>query len=233
MMKHTATVWLLNCQAIGDEELAPFVAWLGLSEVQRLTRFVRAGRRQQFLAGRALLRQLLGELLGMQPAAVPLVERPGNVPLLDLPESAEVGFSLSHSGHWVACAVSATSRLGLDVERMDESRDIEALGAHIFDAEHQIWLAGRAAAHRLQDFYELWSATEARFKLGAPIAHEAYLSHPELSVVLCSAQPLAAEPELKLTVLKPATSQATHYANSHTAGSQVRNLQSKQQVAIS
>lgn len=211
-MIHTATVWLLDCRAIGDKELAPYAAWLGASEAQRLMRFVRPGRRRQFVAGRALLRQSLGQLLGMPPATVPLVEQPGNAPLLDLSDSAEVGFSLSHSGHWVACAVSATSRLGLDVERIDASRSIELLAAHVFNAEQQAWLASRPAANRPQNFYMLWSATEARFKLGVPIAHEAYLPHPELSVVLCSAQPLAAEPEVKSVLLKPATSGSRDHA---------------------
>jgi 4'-phosphopantetheinyl transferase len=200
-MHHTATVWLLDCRGLGDEELAPFAAWLGPSEAQRLTRFVRAGRRRQFVAGRALLRQSLGQLLGMAPVDVRLVERPGNAPLLDLPGSAEVGFSLSHSGHWVSCAVSATSRLGLDVELIDASRNIDELAAQAFDAEQQAWLDDRPASHRLRNFYQLWSAAEARFKLGPPVAHESQLQHPELSIVVCSARPLAHEPELKLTML--------------------------------
>jgi 4'-phosphopantetheinyl transferase len=201
MMQHTATVWLLDCREIGDEELEPFAGWLGPSEAERLTRFVRAGRRRQFVAGRALLRKSLGQLLGMAPADVRLVERPGNAPLLDLPDCAEVGFSLSHSGHWVACAVSATSRLGLDVELIDASRNIVELAAQAFDAEQQAWLAARPVADRLRDFYQLWSANEARFKLGTAVAEEFYLAHPDLSIVLCSARRLAQTAPLKVTTL--------------------------------
>jgi 4'-phosphopantetheinyl transferase len=200
-MQHTATVWLLDCRGIGDEELAPFAEWLGPSEAERLTRFVRAGRRRQFVAGRALLRQSLGQLLGIAPADVRLVERAGNAPLLDLPGCAEVGFSLSHSRHFVACAVSATSRLGLDVEFIDASRNIDELAAQAFDAQQQAWLAGRPVADRLRDFYRMWSVAEARFKLGTPVAHESYLPHPELSIVLCSARSLVAEPDVKMTML--------------------------------
>jgi 4'-phosphopantetheinyl transferase len=200
-MQHTATVWLLDCRGIGDAELAPFAGWLGPSEAERLTRFVRAGRRRQFVAGRALLRRSLGQLLGMAPADVRLVERPGNAPLLDLPGCAEVGFSLSHSGDWVGCAVSATSRLGLDVELVDASRNIDELAAQAFTAEQQAWLAGRPTSDRLQDFYRLWSATEARFKLGVPVAHELQLPHPELSIVLCSNRPSTAEGAVMLTTL--------------------------------
>jgi 4'-phosphopantetheinyl transferase len=200
-MQHRATVRLLDCRGIGDEELAPFANWLGPSEAQRLRRFVRAGRRRQFLAGRALLRKSLGQLLGMAPADVRLIERPGNAPLLDLPGCADVGFSLSHSGDWVGCAISSTSRLGLDLELIDASRNIDELAAQAFDAEQQAWLTARSPSDRLRDFYRLWSATEARFKLGGPFAHESHLPHPELAIVLCSARPLAAEPECMLSLL--------------------------------
>ena len=121
--------------------------------------------------------------------------------MLDLPGCADVGFSLSHSGHWVACAVSATTRLGLDVELIDASRNIDELAAQAFDAERQAWLAARPASDRPRDFYRMWSAAEARFKLGAPVAHESYLPHPELSIVLCGAQPLAHEPAQEFTKL--------------------------------
>jgi 4'-phosphopantetheinyl transferase len=200
-MRHTATVWLLDCRGIGDGELASFADWLGPSEAQRLTRFVRAGRRRQFVAGRALLRQSLGQLLGMPPAAVRLVEQRGNAPLLDLPDSAGVGFSLSHSGHWVACAVSATAKLGLDVELIDAARNIDELAAQAFDAEQQAWLAARPASDRVRDFYDLWSATEARYKLGMMAARECYVPHSELSITLCSARPLSHEPEVKLAMV--------------------------------
>jgi 4'-phosphopantetheinyl transferase len=195
-MAHAAAVRLVDGRAIGDEALAPFVAWLSPGEAQRYARFVRPLRRRQFLIGRILLRQALGKLLGVPAATVELVEQPGNAPRLAWPDSALPGFSLSHSGPWVACAVSADTKLGLDIEQIDPARDVLALAAQAFDQDEIAWLCARPDASRMRDFYQLWSTREARFKLNAPGAHCISLAHAQLSVVLCSARPLPHRPEL-------------------------------------
>lgn len=204
-MASTATVLLADGRGISDTELAVFHGWLGNGEALRLARFVRAERRRQFLIGRGMLRQALGGLLGVAPSAIALDERPGKAPLLLTPGGGGVGFSLSHSGPWVACAVSAESALGLDIERLDPARKIDALARQAFTVEQAAWLAARPAAGRVRDFYELWSEVEACIKLGEGASGVYLLSHPEVSVVLCSAQPLSAAPEL---MVRPPRSQA-------------------------
>ncbi|MGH8854715.1 MAG: 4'-phosphopantetheinyl transferase family protein, partial [Telluria sp.] len=75
-------LWLADLGALPDGALDRYEAWLDEGERQRCQRFVRAGRRRQFLAGRALLRRALATLLGGEPAAVRLEERPGQAPAL-------------------------------------------------------------------------------------------------------------------------------------------------------
>ena len=195
-MAHSAAVRLVDGRAIGEDALAPFVGWLSPDEAQRYARFVRPLRRRQFLIGRILLRQTLGPLLGVPADTVKLVEQPGNAPRLDWPDSALPGFSLSHSGPWVACAVSSGTKLGLDIELIDPARDVLALAGQAFDQDENTWLSARPDASRIRDFYQLWSLREARFKLATPGAHCISLAHPQLSVILCSAQPLSHRPEL-------------------------------------
>ncbi|MFL6671923.1 MAG: 4'-phosphopantetheinyl transferase family protein [Massilia sp.] len=201
-MPHAASVWLLDCRTFADEALARFAGWLDRSEVQRLERFVRPERRRQYLAGHALARQALGRLLELPPETVGLVEQPGAAPLAVVPGGGTCGLSISHSGHWVACAASATTRVGLDIELIDATRDIDQLAAQAFDPEQQAWLAKRPAATRMRDFYQLWSAAEARFKLQAPCADQIEFSHPALSVVLCCEHALALRPQLQAATLE-------------------------------
>lgn len=188
---HAATVWLFDSRNLDAATVAAFEDWLGASERVRLAGFVRRERRRQFVLGRALLRCALAPLLGALPANIALIERRGQAPLLDCPVPELPHFSLSHSGPWIACAVSSGAALGLDIERRDATRDIHALAAQAFDAEQQAMLARLPPAQRMEAFYQLWSSAEARYKLGAPAAHEAVLAHASLSIVLCSAQPLA------------------------------------------
>lgn len=184
-MTHGAIVRLLDAGSLDDGVLARCIDWLDDSERERLARFVRRERRTQFIAGRVLARRTLGAVLDVAPETVRLVERPGAAPALAVPDAGAAGFSISHSGSWIACAASATGRIGLDVEVVDPARDIDALAAQAFDASQQAWLAARPAASRLADFYRIWSTLEARFKLGAAAAATFDLSRPGLSIVLC------------------------------------------------
>jgi 4'-phosphopantetheinyl transferase len=200
-----ASVWLLDCSKLDAAGLAPFEAWLGESERARLLRFVRPERRRQFVAGRALLRQLLAPAMQLAPAQVALIERAGNAPLLSLgvghiPPHPQF-FSLSHSGPWVACAFSTSTSLGLDIERLDASRDFAALAAHAFDQPRQAWLAAQPAFERMSAFYRLWCGAEARFKLGQAAAAEVHLPHAELAITLCTAATLTSPPQLRLASL--------------------------------
>jgi 4'-phosphopantetheinyl transferase len=196
-MIHGAIVRLLDARTLDDGGLARCIGWLDDSERGRLARFVRRERRAQFIAGRVLARRTLGAVLGVAPEMVRLVERPGAAPALAMPGAGSAGFSISHSGPWIACAASATGRIGLDVEVVDPARDIDALAAQAFDASQQAWLAARPADTRLCDFYRAWSTLEARFKLGTAAAATFDLSRPGLAIVVCCEHELAAPPVLE------------------------------------
>jgi 4'-phosphopantetheinyl transferase len=197
-----AALQMVDTRAAGEAGLDAWLPWLGEDELARYRRFVRQERRTQFVAGRVLLRQMLGQLLGREPRSFIVEERIGQAPLLRaLPSGA--AFSISHSGPWVACAVSAHTALGLDIEQRDPARDIAGLAAQAFDPQQQAWLAARPAHSRLRDFYQMWSEHEARIKLAVPAAQCTPLAHDAVSVVLCSARPLSLAPALEMASLPP------------------------------
>lgn len=196
------TLWLVDIGALEAASIDSFAARLGAGEAARYARFARPLRQRQFLLGRMLLRHAVGTLLGVPAVTVGALEQPGQAPRLLLADAASAApfFSLSHSGDWVACAVSRDTPLGLDIEVMDASRDVSALAALAFDAGQCASLAGLPDAARVPAFYRLWSETEARHKLGplgpnpAPVCIG--VPHESLSIVLCSAAPLSASPEV-------------------------------------
>lgn len=191
-------LWLTDASALGDAALAPFIGWLGASELQRFEGFTRPLRRRQFLVGRVLLRQALGTLLGIPATDIALIERRGNAPQLDRPDSAHIGFSISHSGPWVACAVSDECLLGLDIELVDSARDLHALAAQAFEPADIAWLQARPESSRVKDFYDMWCAKEARIKLPAGQGACVHVEHHALSVAISSAPVLSHPPLLQV-----------------------------------
>lgn len=194
-------LWLTDAGALPAVALEGYATWLGEGERRRCARFARAERRRQFIVGRALLRFALGRLLGSAPRAIVLHERPGAAPALDMPRRVQgngVGFSISHSGPWVACAASTERALGLDIERIDQRRDVLALARQAFDPDAVARLEACAGTERIRAFYRMWCRHEAHIKLGRPATQDYVFEQPGLAIVLSSAGSLAPAPQLEL-----------------------------------
>ena len=204
-----ASLWMVDAEAVTDADLQRYRGWLTPSEMARHQRFVRAFRQRQFVVGRILLRATLARALGVAPQEVKLEEQIGKAPRLAAPvlkggAPGLPGFSIAHSGRWVACAVSGQTALGLDIEIRDASRDLSALAAQAFDADEMSqWdrIKHLPDAERVDGFYKLWSEKEARFKLNQVGGHCVSIAHPELSIMLCTEHRLAAPPRIEMVTL--------------------------------
>ncbi|HAT33109.1 MAG TPA: 4-phosphopantetheinyl transferase [Janthinobacterium sp.] len=188
-------VWLLDAAQVPEADIEALRGRLGAGEAARHARFLRPGRQRQFLLGRMLLRQTMGRMLDLPAAALTVTECAGQAPRVTLQGAPRPlpFFSLSHSGRWVACALSADSALGLDIEVVDPRRDLRALAELAFGGAEAARLAALPEAARAAQFYRSWSEKEARYKLGEHAgARCVSLCRPGLSIVLCSALPLAA-----------------------------------------
>jgi len=97
---------------------ADSITWLSASEQVRLARLRVPARRDQYLAGHWLVRSLLAAE-GGTPFDWSLDERPGLPPAVQ--DHAGLQVSLSHSGLWIAAAVSAAP-IGIDIEQRDPPR---------------------------------------------------------------------------------------------------------------
>lgn len=188
-MTGSAALLLFDARTVHEALPPASLEQLSASEAARYRHFLRPARQRQFLLGRALARQALARLCGVAPHQVVLEEVPGQAPRVVAPYPVP-GLSISHSGAWIACAVSADAALGLDIEMIDPGRDIDALALHAFDAALNRRLAAQPRPARVHDFYQLWSRQEALVKLGRAGGHWQSLEHPELAVVLCSAEPV-------------------------------------------
>jgi 4'-phosphopantetheinyl transferase len=201
-------LWLVDAAAPAGPALDGYAGWLGEGERQRCARFVRPERRRQFIAGRVLLRLALGRLLGLAPRAIVLHERPGNAPLLETPAPPGTGFSISHSGPWVACAASTVCALGLDIERIDAQRDVLALAEQALGPDAVCALHALAGDARVHAFYRLWCLHEAAIKLGGTGAAAHVFERPGLALALRTALPLPAAPVPLLVQLAELTRDA-------------------------
>jgi 4'-phosphopantetheinyl transferase len=209
----STALWLVDGRRLQADDIDRLQARLSADEALRCTRFIRAERQRQYLLGRMLLRLAVSRLLHVPPESISTIDRPGFSPSLLLPDGCpHPGFSLSHSGHWVACAISPAAVLGLDIEITDAERDLAGIAETAFHPAEAAWLGNRPGDERVAAFYRLWTLKEALFKLasnrshaqkdvplvdgtGAPVSHgDGWFSHAmmhaDIAIALCSTQPV-------------------------------------------
>jgi 4'-phosphopantetheinyl transferase len=224
----SVTLWLLDGSLVHEDDIGFFATQLGASEARRYGAFRRQERKRQFLLGRMLVRFAVSRLLSLPPDTLGVVERDGNAPRLVLADSqsAQPSFSLSHSGDWVACAVSSSGNLGVDIELNDPTRSILDVSRVAFHPNEYAWLLQQSEAGRLSAFYQLWCAREALFKLMTALGRESVLlplvgvdgtltlhgpgwygytlAHFDLTIAVCSDRPLPAVQKMELDGLSRA-----------------------------
>jgi 4'-phosphopantetheinyl transferase len=140
------------------ETLAPKVLSAHLSQLPPdWQRKVLGRRRAASQAGTLFGALLLQHVLGQQPAGYGLAQvrqTADNRPYL--PGQA-LDFNISHSGRYAVCALSAASRVGVDLEHRTRA-DLAPFAPHFAPAE---WAALQAAPDPQRAFCRLWTQKEA------------------------------------------------------------------------
>jgi 4'-phosphopantetheinyl transferase len=146
--------------------MADLAALLAEDESARAHRFRFDRDRQRFIAGRGLLRLLLASYLGRDPAALRFSYGAAGKPLLDDTGNGQTGltFNLSHSAGWALLGVTRERRIGVDIEAVRDTPDLDDVAKQNFaPAEQRARLALPAAA-RLDAFFAIWARKEAYLK---------------------------------------------------------------------
>ncbi|MFI6875860.1 4'-phosphopantetheinyl transferase family protein [Streptomyces sp. NPDC050400] len=172
-----------------NEALAPAIAatlatnWLDEQEQETAGRFLFDRDRRQYLVAHALVRRVLALESGVPEAEAVLWRSSRGRPFLRKPVEGlprggrELDFNLSHAGGYNLLGVVRRHRIGVDVERLDRDRSIDAI-VESFAPEEAAWVA-RAAPGRDRDrrILRLWTLKEAYAKargLGLGLAFDSF-----------------------------------------------------------
>jgi len=135
---------------------------LSADERARAARFVRDVHRRRYTAAHAGLRELLARHTGRAAAELEFdIGRFGKPALRGEPSCA---FNMSHSHDLAVYAVAPRGDIGIDVERLSDAPDAEALARHHFTQAEQAELARAAGPDRAHMFLYGWTRKEACLK---------------------------------------------------------------------
>jgi 4'-phosphopantetheinyl transferase len=165
-------VRLWHCDLGDDTRLSAYFAMLSEAERMRAARFGQRALRDRYVLGRGALRTILGDLLDLPPAAVPIVGGPRGRPQL---REGDIDFNVSHTGTTALVATLRGARIGVDVEA--RARPINSAGIarkFLGSGERSRLPQGDPEATRRR-ILKLWTCKEAMSKatgdaLAAPFA---------------------------------------------------------------
>ena len=127
---------------LDETAIEPFAGLLSRSEGKRAARFKFASDRRRFIARRALLRTLLGHLVGRHPGELQFRTNEHGKPSLTPDQGISgIRFNVSHSGGIAVFAFTLQREIGVDVECVRNVPECVALAERfaIIYLTHGLW----------------------------------------------------------------------------------------------
>jgi 4'-phosphopantetheinyl transferase len=148
-----------------SHEIEDLSSILSDAERDRAERFRFARHRNRFIAGRGLLRTVLGEYLTCAPEQLEFSYGPFGKPSLR-GSSARGGlqFNLAHSEDLALLAVTRAGAIGVDVERVRVLEDFKELVNRFFSPSENARFGRLLMEQRPAAFFNLWTRKEAWLK---------------------------------------------------------------------
>jgi 4'-phosphopantetheinyl transferase len=144
-------------------ELSRLEQLLSASETTRAANFRSDHAKMRFIAGRGVLREILGGYLGIAPGKVQIASAEHGKPYLV--EAEKLRFNLSHSGDVLLLAVSTGLEVGVDIEAMDPDKPLlDMARLALSPREQEVLLSLPSADLRTAAFYRFWVRREACLK---------------------------------------------------------------------
>lgn len=164
--KRQVHLWLVRLEASGDN-FARSQSWLSPDETARTKRFYFDRHRHAYALGRAALRVLLANYLGLAPAEVAFVYGPQGKPALAPTlknDACPLRFNVSNSGNLAAYAFTAGCEIGVDVEQHRPLHDFENIAHRFFSPEETTELMQLPDGEKNNAFFNCWARKEAYIK---------------------------------------------------------------------
>jgi len=142
--------------------LDAFERSLSTAERARAARFGTPRLRDRYVMGRGSLRSILAGELGTDPTAVDIVRGIRGRP--QLAGAPALDFNVSHTDVIAIVGIVRRGRIGVDVERLDRTINVEGIARKFMTANERAAIAGQDADAGRRHLLTLWTCKEAMSK---------------------------------------------------------------------
>jgi 4'-phosphopantetheinyl transferase len=133
-------------------------------ERERAARFYFERDRSRFIVTRAFLRILIGRYLQKAPCEIQFIYGSNGKPFVAGEKQAPLRFNLSHSHGLALYAVTRGREIGVDLECINETMNVEAIAERFFSAHEVAALKSLPQYDKQRAFFACWTRKEAYIK---------------------------------------------------------------------
>lgn len=146
-------------------QIQQFAQMLSEDERSRADRFYFERDRQHFIVGRGLLRTILARYLALKPNQIRFCYSSRGKPTLDTREhDGTLKFNLSHSHELALYAITRDRQIGIDLEYMRPTSDVEQLAQRFFSPREYAVIHSLPPSQKQVAFFNGWTCKEAYLK---------------------------------------------------------------------
>ena len=116
------------------------------------------------MLGQIVARSVLSHCLQQAPKDVQLTLDQLGKPIVARCSETPIHFNISHSGDHVLFALARDQRVGVDVEQIRETKDLNEIAARCFSKIEYLSLLTVPESMRTEAFYRCWTMKEAYMK---------------------------------------------------------------------
>jgi 4'-phosphopantetheinyl transferase len=150
------------CLSENEASLPYFTSLLSQDEQERASHFKFSRDQERYTISRGILRSLLAGYLEEPLQKIEILYGLWGKPCL--PKEKALSFNLSHSGDYVLYALTQRYEVGIDVEYIDKSLELEDMTRSVFSiTEFSHWKVLNAE-EKIHSFFKHWVSKEAFLK---------------------------------------------------------------------
>jgi len=132
------------------------------AEQKKAAAMISEQQRIRFTEVRAKLRWVLAIHLRVDAKTLVFSQAEHGKPFL--PDYPDCHFNISHSGDFLAIAVTNSGEIGIDIEQLKQKSDFYPLVKRCFSEVEQAYWMGLPEAQKCKEFYRYWTRKEAFVK---------------------------------------------------------------------
>lgn len=154
-------IWSASLSEVNND-VAYFSSLLSKDEHERANSFRFYKDQRQYTIARGILRSLLAGYLGESPQTIEIAYGLWGKPCLA--QEKFLHFNVSHSRDYVLYALTRRYEVGIDLEYIDTTLDIENMVLSIFSPTELNYWNKLSPEHKINVFFKHWACKEAFLK---------------------------------------------------------------------